>query len=150
MLTCIIKRYAPIRVVKTDKASYSNQTLRKSGFWRFKSFPRPHFMVGVAEPVDAPGQVNTSLHIFKEYYMDLYETDVGVDIGESDISIYVDGQKVLQIDQVSDNKVINLFLTPVGTARFMDQGACCNLIFNGNTKDTTTLELLADRKQKQI
>lgn len=98
------------------------------------------------------GQVNTSLHIFKEHYMDLYETEVGVDIGEADISIYVDGQKVLQIDQVSDNKVINLFLTPVGTARFIDQGVCCNcnLIFNGDTKDTAMLELLADRKQKQI
>ena len=35
-----------------------------------------------------------------------------VDIGKGEIDIYVEGQKVLNIGQVSDDDTINLFLYP--------------------------------------
>ena len=40
-----------------------------------------------------------------------------VDIGGKDIDIYVDGQKVLHIGQVSDDDTINLFLYPETSPR---------------------------------
>jgi hypothetical protein len=37
-----------------------------------------------------------------------------VDIGYGDLDIYVDGQLALHIGQVSDDKIINLFIYPKG------------------------------------
>ena len=37
-----------------------------------------------------------------------------VDIGYGDIDIYVDGELVLHIGQISDNETINFFLYPEG------------------------------------
>ena len=37
-----------------------------------------------------------------------------IDIGYGDLDIYVDGELVLHIGQVSDDEVINLFLYPEG------------------------------------
>lgn len=62
-----------------------------------------------------------------------------VDIGSRDIDIYVKGQLVLHIGQVSDDEVVNLFLYPKG-----------NIIESViNSEDPTsgcTHELLANRK----
>jgi len=53
--------------------------------------------------------------------------------------IYVDGQDVLQIDEVSDNETINLFLIPVGDKCSIIETICkeCDCQF--------THELLVER-----
>ena len=57
-----------------------------------------------------------------------------IDIGDGDLDIYVYGQRVLRIGQVSDQEVINLFLSPEGS-----------MIESELLKDGCTHEILVKR-----
>ena len=62
-----------------------------------------------------------------------------VDIRYGDIDIYVEGQLVLHIGQVSDDEVINLFLYPEGNI-------IESIIHKENPADKCTHELLVNRE----
>ncbi len=58
-----------------------------------------------------------------------------IDMSNEDLVIYVDGQKVLRIGEVSDDKVINLFLQPEGRIMYPTDITNC------------TYELIVSRKK---
>jgi len=59
-----------------------------------------------------------------------------IDIGWGDADIYVEGQLILHIGQVSDNDTINLFLYPEG-----------KLVKSINEDSKCTHEILSQRKK---
>lgn len=64
-----------------------------------------------------------------------------VDIRHGDIDIYVEGQLVLHIGQVSDDEVINLFFYPKGSI-------VESMIHKEYPTDECTHELLVNREAK--
>ena len=70
------------------------------------------------------------------------KTDYGhkgaIDIEGGDLDIYVDGQLILHIGQVSDDKVVNLFLYPKGNL-------VSTLIIEETSSDKCTHEILVER-----
>lgn len=68
-------------------------------------------------------------------------TRPSVDISDGELDVYVDGQKVLRIGQVSDDNVINLFLCPKGKILM-------SLISGEKPEHPCTHELIATREQK--
>jgi hypothetical protein len=75
-----------------------------------------------------------------------------INIGTEDLDIYVGGQHVLTIGEVSDSETINLFLTPLG------EDACIipsmNEDFDPDFKFSWTHELLVswdkERKKRRV
>jgi len=65
-----------------------------------------------------------------------------IDIGGKDIDIYVDGKLVLNIGQVSDNEVINLFFTPKSNAHFVYHEKQAD-------DDPVVHEMLAERVERE-
>jgi hypothetical protein len=63
-----------------------------------------------------------------------------IEMGNRELDIYVDGQLVLNIDQVSDENTINLFLYP------KDACICESLLHEEDANNECTHELLARRK----
>ena len=63
-----------------------------------------------------------------------------IDIGGKDIDIYVDGQKVLHIGQVSDSEVVNLFLEPAENGSILG-----SIIKEEHPDHPCTHELLIER-----
>lgn len=62
-----------------------------------------------------------------------------VDIEDGDLDIYVDGQLVLHIGQVSDDDTINLFLYPKGNL-------IKSLMSEEDSDSECTHEILAERR----
>ena len=66
-----------------------------------------------------------------------------VDIGWGDADIYVDGQLILHIGQVSDNDTVNLFLYPKGDI-------VESMLSKEGTDKNCTHEILAPRQTLRI
>jgi hypothetical protein len=65
-----------------------------------------------------------------------------IDIGQGDADIYVDGQLVLQIGQVSDEDTINLFLYPKSGGEILE-----SLLHQEDCKNSCTHEVLIPRRK---
>lgn len=63
-----------------------------------------------------------------------------IDIGDTDLDVYVYGQLVLHIGQVSDNDVVNLFFYP------KDGNILESIIHQEYPNNECTHELLCNRK----
>ena len=64
-----------------------------------------------------------------------------IDIGCGDLDLYVDGQPILHIGQVSDDEVVNLFLYP------KDGVILESLIHQEDPEHGCTHEVLTNRKK---
>ena len=112
---------------------------------KMKSIPNPHLLAGQTVKIHLPagtGSNSTNIGVGAVPKDEGMKKSV-IDIGWGDADIYVDGQKVLHIGQVSDDDTINLFLEPTENGAILD-----SIISEHHPEHPCTHEVLVHRKKR--